>query len=322
MRGLDEKPFAGQSARNRTFKGRADGKGANIVTQRQRILMGLTALLYLGPLLAGLAGQSWIMVMAFVAVFLLWLAVLRPGHWPRGRDEWKQPDRQISVVTQSLVQVLLVIVLFVIGRGLGGILGVLPLFHPLMPLAVSFVALPFSRLATGIPVPSMTPDDAANPRLQAAVRVTETLNGLPHGVDHAVIDAHMRAISGQIGAEDLRRALLARVAGGEASTATMRALNNLGSNSTWAKSLDEAAAEKVFAAISQNATLAMHFATTMNANVSADPDMAFHCPSAASLFARADVLKGTEAEVPLRSLAARVARMTQAPEDTTEPPPV
>jgi hypothetical protein len=290
------------------------------VTQRQRILMGLTALLYIGPLLAGLAGQSWVMVMAFVAVFLLWLAILRPGQWPRGRDEWRQPDRQMSVLTQSLVQVLLVLVLFVIGRGLGGILGVLPLFHPLMPLAVSFVALPFSRLATGIPVPALGPDDAANPRLQAAVRVTETLNGLPHNVDHAVIDAHMRAIAGQIGAEDLRRALLARVAGGEASIATMRALNNLGSNITWAKSLDEAAAEQVFGAISQNATLAMHYATTMNSNVSAEPEMAFHCPPSASLLARADALKGTDAEVPLRSLAARVARMTQVDPEPDAPP--
>ena len=54
----------------------------------------------------------------------------------------------------------------------------------------------------------------------------------------------------------------------------------------------------------------MYFATAMNTHVSAHPDLAGHCPSAATLIARADALKGTDAEVPLRSLAARVARAT------------
>lgn len=286
------------------------------MTSRQRILMGLTALLYLGPLLAGLGGQGWSMVIAFVGVFLLWLAVVRPGNWPRGRDEWGQPDRQMSVVTQSVVQIVLVVALFAIGRGIGGIAGVLPLFHPLMPLAMSFVAVPFSRLASAITVPALKGKAASDARLQAAVRVTDTLNALAHDVDHDVIDAHMRAIAGEIGQTDLREALLARADGGEASTTTMRALVNLASSGTWAHGLDLPAAERVFAVISQNGTLAMHYATTMNSQVSADPDMAEHCPSAKSLLARADALKGTDAEVPLRSLAARVARMTP-----TELPP-
>ena len=282
--------------------------------------MGLTALLYLGPLLAGLAAQGWNMVPLFAAIFVLWLAVVQPGNWPRGRDEWLQPDKQMSVASQSAVQILLVIALFVIGRGMGGLMGVLPLFHWFFPLALSFVAVPFSRLAGAIAVPELTGLAAASPRLQAAVRVTSTLNALPHDVDHATIDAHMRAIVGEIGQVDLREALLARASSGEASPTTMRALVNLASSGTWAHGLNLDAAERVFAAISQNGQLAMHYATAMNTQVSADPDMAEHAPSAASLLARADALKGTEAEVPLRALASRVAHVMQ-PQTPPDPAP-
>jgi len=39
---------------------------------RIRMLMAATALLYLGPLLAGLAGFGWPMVYAFATIFTLW----------------------------------------------------------------------------------------------------------------------------------------------------------------------------------------------------------------------------------------------------------
>jgi hypothetical protein len=288
------------------------------MTTRSRILKGLNALLYIGPLLAGLAGQGWNMVPLFSMIFLLWLAVIQPGDWPHGRDEWRQRDRQLSVVTQSLVHILLVVVLFAIGRGLGGILGVLPLFNPMLPVALSFLSVPVARLAGAIPVPPVKPEVAADPRLQAAVRVTETLNALPHDIDHAVIEAHMKAIATEIGADDLREALIARVKGGEASTTTVRALVNLASSVDWVHSLDQEQAERVFASFAGNAGQAMYFATALNSNVSANPDLAKHCPSAATLLARAEALKGTDAEVPLRSLAARVARVTEAPAPVIE----
>ncbi len=293
-----------------------------IMTSRQRSLMGLNALLYIGPLLAGLAGQGWNLVPLFVAVFVLWLAVIQPGDWPHGRDEWRQRDRQLSVLTQSAVQIVVVVALFAIGRGLGGMLGILPLFHPMMPAALSFVAIPFARLAGAIPVPPVQGEAATNPRLQAAVRVTETLNALPHDVDHAVIEAHMRAIAGEIGQEDLREALLARAKGGEASVSTVRALLNLASDITWSKGLDPAAAERVFAAFSGNAQQAIFYATAMNSHVSADPEMARHCPPSVVLLARADALKGSDAEVPLRALAARVGRPTEpTPTPAADPAP-
>ena len=54
---------------------------------RLRLLMGATALLYLGPVLAGLGGFGWSVVPVFTAIFLLWLIVLRPHQWPQ-RLRW------------------------------------------------------------------------------------------------------------------------------------------------------------------------------------------------------------------------------------------
>jgi hypothetical protein len=116
------------------------------VQARLRLLMAATALLYLGPLLAGLAGQGWRAVPPFVAVFLLWLVVMRPWAWPRSLAGWADPKIRVGALAQLAVQTLLVVMCFAIGRGLGGVVGVLPLFHPFLPLALSFLSLPLSRL--------------------------------------------------------------------------------------------------------------------------------------------------------------------------------
>jgi hypothetical protein len=117
-----------------------------IVQNRQRMLMGATALLYLGPLLAGLAGQGWASVPVFVAIFVLWLVVMRPWAWPREPRAWGNAQVWVGAASQVAVQTLLVVMCFAIGRGLGGVVGVLALFHPLLPVAISFLSLPVSRL--------------------------------------------------------------------------------------------------------------------------------------------------------------------------------
>ena len=48
---------------------------------RLRLLRLITALLYSGPLLAGLMGQGWAMVAAFACVFVIFSVVLHPEHW-------------------------------------------------------------------------------------------------------------------------------------------------------------------------------------------------------------------------------------------------
>ncbi len=161
------------------------------MTMRLRLLQGATALLYMGPLLAGLAGFGWAMLPPFVGVFVLWLMVLRPHQWPQTNREWLHSDTWLAALTQLLSQILLVSVLFGIGRGIGGVLGQVPLFFPLMPLSMSFLAVPLARLvwnaeranADGVTIdellyphsqpaplvcPAATPEDVVRPLLQMA----------------------------------------------------------------------------------------------------------------------------------------------------------
>jgi hypothetical protein len=113
---------------------------------RARLLQGATAVLYFGPLLAGLAGYGWAMLPPFVSIFAFWLKLLRPHQWPQTPGDWLSAQALMNVTTLVLTQTLLVAALFGIGRGIGGVAGSLPLFHPFLPLGLSFLALPLARL--------------------------------------------------------------------------------------------------------------------------------------------------------------------------------
>lgn len=112
-----------------------------------RLVKGITALLYIGPLLAGLCGFGWSMVFSFTAIFVVWLMVLRPEQWPATPAEWLTAQAWLAALAQVLSQLLLVGVLFGIGRGLGGLadIGTVDL-DPLLPLSVSFLAIPLCRM--------------------------------------------------------------------------------------------------------------------------------------------------------------------------------
>ena len=112
---------------------------------RYRMLMGASALLYFGPLLAGLAGMGWSGVPVFIALMALWLVVMRPAQWPRDPAQWSRPVA-VAAAAQVAVNALIVIVLFAVGRGIGGVAGFLPQIPPLLPVALSFLATPLSRL--------------------------------------------------------------------------------------------------------------------------------------------------------------------------------
>ncbi|MGL4234588.1 hypothetical protein [Tabrizicola sp.] len=112
---------------------------------RLRLLRGAAALLYFGPLFAGLSGSGWDQVPFFVAIFVLWLIILRPEQWPATPAEWLTASAWGAALTQVLSQILLVAVLFGIGRGFGGIAGFLPVINPLLPAAISFLAIPLGR---------------------------------------------------------------------------------------------------------------------------------------------------------------------------------
>lgn len=113
---------------------------------RIRLLKAVTALLYFGPLFAGISGLGWGMVAPFVAIFVVWLMVLRPEQWPSGPQDWLTLTAWGAVVTQILSQILLVTVLLAVGRGIGGLAGLVPTVHPGVPLATSLLAIPLSRM--------------------------------------------------------------------------------------------------------------------------------------------------------------------------------
>lgn len=108
---------------------------------RITLLRVATALLYLGPLLAGLAGAGWTMVPIFAALFLLWLILLHPAF--ASERAW------LPKLERVLVQTLLVVVFFGLGRGIGGVVGVsfgLPSWSPIL-LGVAAILL--GRLVQG-----------------------------------------------------------------------------------------------------------------------------------------------------------------------------
>ena len=105
---------------------------------RITLLRIATALLYMGPLLAGLSGAGWAIVPIFAALFLLWLIFLRPEL--SATPDWL-PRLQLI-----LVQTLLVTVFFGIGRGIGGVTG-FPLAMPIwMTVLVSVAAILLGRV--------------------------------------------------------------------------------------------------------------------------------------------------------------------------------
>jgi len=211
------------------------------VHNRLRLMMGATALLYLGPLLAGLGGFGWRIVPVFVVIFLLWTLILRPSSWPRTAADWRDPRALVTLVAQSVVQVLLVAVCFGIGRGLGGVLGVLPPFPALLPIAISFLAIPLCRLiwdpkkaeamdrfldtataginaaAAGLP-----PDRSDAHALTA--RLLAPLHALPDTTPDAEIARHLRAIDAHADPADIADLLLSAAKSGSASPTGLRAL--------------------------------------------------------------------------------------------------
>lgn len=113
---------------------------------RRRFMMLANALLYFGPLLAGLGGFGLGLVPVFTAIFVLWLLILQPMEFPINKAEWLSPDAWVAVAARAAVQLLFVVVLFAVGRGIGGILGAMTGFPTMLPIAISFLSIPMARL--------------------------------------------------------------------------------------------------------------------------------------------------------------------------------
>ena len=287
---------------------------------RLRVLQIATACLYLGPLLAGLSDYGWSVVPVFVLIFLLWLIVLRPQEWPQSRADWMQPDHWLAVAARTVVQVLLVVLCFGVGRGLAGVAGVNPVLPFMGPVFLSLIAVPMARLTwpskhvaasdglvMAMPVSAeraaMLPDQAerqAEMRLFAA-RLTEPLTDLRPDTAPSVIEAHLAALQEHLPHDALLEALHVRLASPVVGPAIRRAFILLATDPLTAEACrGRAAPVKALQVAGGDADLVELFARRCTALLEADADAWGDCPNATAL-------AGVEAGLPAGAETARAA---------------
>jgi hypothetical protein len=159
-----------------------------------RLLQAATALLYLGPLLAGLDGQGWGMIAAFALVFVAHSVILRPSLWPATWTDLTRSDAAVALAALVASQLLLVTLCFAVGRGMGGVMGLKAALPPGLPLALSVLSIALSRL-----IRPPHPDTTAAPLLHP-------LLALPPDTADATLHAHLTAIAAHASPLQIRRA--------------------------------------------------------------------------------------------------------------------
>lgn len=291
---------------------------------RLRLLKGATALLYFGPLLAGLGGFGWAVVPLFAAIFLLWLFILRPQQWPRNLADWARPEALISLLTQAVVQVLLVAVSFGIGRGIGGVLGAVPPFPLMLPVGISFLSIPLARMlwdpwkaadlgellddAIAKVEGGVARPDALDlrDRVDAAGHMIAALNDLAEDSPADLLASHLMAMSAHVGHDALRVGLMDRLYDNSASPVQMRAAVV---HATEPAAVDQMTGATypmaLFRAISGPDLLQL-FASRCSGLLAQEPRWAAECPSAADVLAVA--AREPRAAAALKALAAELAK--------------
>ncbi|MCU0829248.1 MAG: hypothetical protein MUE52_18125 [Tabrizicola sp.] len=268
---------------------------------RMRLLKGATALLYVGPIFAGVSGLGWGVLFPFVAIFVVWLMILRPEQWPESPEEWRTPAAWMAALAQILSQIALVCILLAFGRGLGAIAGYLPVVNPLFPLAVSFLAIPLCRIlwnpeeaaGTGYFLDDEA-EEAHAPRIAAAaaLAVAPLLN-LPDAAPDTEVMQHVRRVMDAPGADFRLRALTAALSRPDRSHAALRRALVL-----WATEPDIVASGQVpgamnmaFALCDSNPDLLRLYLPRALALIAAFPHRAEDFPAPDTL--RATIMKGS-----------------------------
>ncbi len=292
---------------------------------RARLLKGSTALLYFGPLLAGLGGYGWAMVPAFVAIFVLGQMILRPHLWPRAVGDLQKSDLWISLCAQVAVQVLMVVVFFGVGRGIGGAAGSLPVYSPYLPLALSFLSVPLARMLwdpwkgdsfeaidAARYAPASPDADQINDAVVLADRLLQPLQDMAGRTSEAEVLRHLKAMAEHVDPARLRDALLARVAGTGASQAILMALIVQTTDPVLMGLLADDGPARALQHLPDDAALLALFAARIGDAVSADRDLAGGIPPDALLHQRAERIGG-DAATALRGLSTlRDVRAVQA----------
>jgi len=283
---------------------------------RLRLLMGATALLYIGLLTAGLGGFGWAVVPVFTAIFMLWLFILRPQQWPRHAADWARPAAWITLITQAAVQILLVAILFGIGRGIGGVLGTLPHFPLMLPIAISFLSIPLARLIwnpwkdrdidrfleDAIARVNTVPAAKGESDLTMVHSLIAKLADLPDDVSAMVVAKHLMAISSHAPDGDVRKALLQRQHSGDASRAETIALVLHATDGALIEAVGGDGPTLALAVLPNDPDIIALFARRLTVALTEDPDLWGQCPSVDHLADLVVTLNNTDAEGPLREL--------------------
>lgn len=283
---------------------------------RLRLLMGVTSLLYVGPLMAGLGGFGWAVVPLFAAIFMLWLFILRPHQWPRNLSEWRDPQALIALLTQGLVQFLLVAVLFGVGRGIGGVLGALPMFSVVLPLSISFLSIPLARMIwdpwKAAQVDRFLDDAIARVNaplghdqtagLDLAHRLIAPLADLPDDTTEAEVARHLIALSTQADPASIRKALLERQKSGHAARSETIALILHATDGALIEAVGGDGPTRALSVLPREPDMIALFARRLTVALNDDADLWGQCPSVDMLSELVTLLDNTEAEAPLRYL--------------------
>ncbi|MFM2389651.1 MAG: hypothetical protein RLZZ437_1206 [Pseudomonadota bacterium] len=280
---------------------------------RARLLKGATALLYFGPLLAGLGGYGWTLVPSFVAIFVLWQMIVRPHYWPTSLSELGRGELWVGIAAQVAVQILLVTVSFGIGRGIGGAVGVLPMFSPALPLSVSFLSIPLCRLLwnpwkgdrfeqpVAPELPATLDPNNITENLALADRLLQPLQDMNGRITEADALRHLKAMAKHVDHACLRDALLLRVARPDASAALRMALVVQTTDPLLMDLLEEDSLTRVLQVLPDDEALVGLFAARVKAAVAQDSDLAVCVPPELALQASAKRL-GEEVAKSLRGL--------------------
>jgi hypothetical protein len=279
---------------------------------RLRLLKLATALLYFGPLLAGLMGQGWGMVLAFTTVFLIWSLIIRPHLWPRSVSDLGRSDSFVSLATLVTTQLLLVIACFAVGRGIGGVLAVKPTLPPYLPLALSFLSVPLSRLiwnprvmAENVGFDPILHDPAATSEDPAALagEMLAQVMALPDDVAEDVVQGHLTAISAHLDPVVIRRTLGDAVARGVASRASIKALIVHATDPADSDLMSGSAyPAQAFAAAGRDPELLGLFARRCTLALGHDADLVADCPSAEAVSVAARDCRDTTTATELNRL--------------------
>lgn len=285
---------------------------------RMRLLMAATALLYLGPLLAGLGGFGWATVPLFLALFLLWLFILRPQQWPRSLHDWLSRYEPWAVLgSTAAVQLLLVLLLFGLGRGIGGALGFAPLYGASLPLAVSFLAIPLARLIWDPwkyqqlnafldeaihQTQGTDPSPASEDPLEFARRLIAPLAALPDTADAREVARHLLALAPHAEPGAIRTALMERHLAGEASQAESLALLLHATDPELIETVPGDGPTLALALLPKDPAILALFARRLAAALMANPELWGKSPSVEHLQDLAAEFDNSAAEAPLRDL--------------------